>query len=198
MAIKYGSDNDPYCYTGTQVLINKLNIQDEQLLEEAEKEITLFTAEEIDFFSPPYDLNYWKTIHKQLFLDVFEWAGELRTVFITKGETQFCNPLYIEQEASRLFTQLKKESYYEDYSRDTLIQKSSELFAELNLLHPFREGNGRAQRILFEHFFENWCYDVDWTSASIDQWMHASIAGVDMNYAPIAFILSKCLSNNES
>lgn len=197
MNIKYGSDNDPYCYEGTQVLINKLNIQDEQLLEEAEKEITLFSAEEIDFEPPPYNLNYWKVIHKKLFQDIFEWAGELRTVFITKGETQFCNPQYIEQEAHRFFTQLQKENYFEDYSRKKLIQKSSEFFVELNLLHPFREGNGRAQRILFEHIFENCGYDVDWTSASIKEWMNASIAGVDMNYAPIATILHRCLSNDD-
>lgn len=198
MIVKYGSDNDPYCYAGTQVLINKLDIKDEKLLEEAEKEITLFSAEEIDFSPPPYDLNYWKSIHKQLFQDVFDWAGELRSVFITKSETQFCNPQYIEQEANRLFAQLVNDGYYSDLSRSDLLTKSSELFAELNLIHPFREGNGRAQRILFEHIFENCGYDIDWTTVSVDEWTNANIAGVDMDYAPLIEILDRCLSEDES
>lgn len=198
MPIKYGSDNDPYCYEGTQVLINKLGIEDEKILEEAEKEITLFSAEEIEFSLPPYDLNYWKLIHKQLFQDVYNWAGEIRSVFITKNETQFCNPQYIEQETNRLFSQLVKNNYYIQDSREELILKSSELFAELNLIHPFREGNGRAQRILFEHLFENCGYDIDWSSVSADEWINANIAGVDMNYTPLVEIFDRCLSNDDS
>ncbi len=112
MPVKYGTDNDPYCYSGTQVLINKLDIEDETILEEAEKEITLFSAEEIEFTLPPYDLSYWKSIHRQLFQDIYDWAGELRSVFITKSETQFCNPQYIEQETSRLLNQLAKDEFY--------------------------------------------------------------------------------------
>ncbi len=198
MAIKYGSDNDPYCYKGSQVLINKLVITDEHLLEEAEKEISIFSAEEIEFSNPPYDLKYWKAVHKLLFRDIYEWAGDLRSVFITKSETQFCNPQYIEQESNRLFAQLARENYYSDYSREELVTKSAELFAELNLIHPFREGNGRAQRILFEHIFENCGYDIDWTAVSVDEWINANIAGVDMNYSFLAEILNRCLAADES
>ncbi len=193
MPLKYGSNNDPYCYEGTEVLLNKINIKESSLLENAEREITSFTANEIDFSPAPYDLTYWRSIHKTLFIDLYEWAGEIRTVFITKKETQFCNPQFIEQEANRHFKILAKDNYYVGYSREVLIEKSAELFAELNLIHPFREGNGRTQRILFEHIFANCGYQIDWSSVSVDEWIAANIAGVYMDYSLLALIFDKAL-----
>ena len=112
MSVKYGSDNDSYCYPGTSILINKLNIKSRELLDEAEKEITSFSANEIDFSLPPYNLNYWQHIYKSLFSDLYEWAGELRSVFITKGETQFCNPKYISTESNKLFKDLSNDNFF--------------------------------------------------------------------------------------
>ncbi|MBN2657360.1 MAG: cell filamentation protein Fic [Calditrichaeota bacterium] len=194
MSLKYGTDNDPYCYPGSTTLINKLGIKDSRLLEEAEKEISFLNAREIDYSQPPYNLDYWCSIHKKLFSDIFEWAGRLRTVNITKLETQFCNPLYIQQESERLFSQLSLHNYFEDFDRDELISNSAELYTELNLIHPFREGNGRSQRILFIHLFANCGYDIDWRHISTEDWLHANQAGVEMNYSPMIQILDKCLS----
>lgn len=83
------------------------------------------------------------------------WADQVRTVFITKNETLFCSPLYIGSEANRLFRSLASKNYFTECSREKLISESAELFAELNLIHPFREGNGRSQRIIFEHLCIN-------------------------------------------
>lgn len=194
MSLKYGTDNDPYCYPGTSTLINKLGIRERSLLEQAEKEITLFSANEIDFSHPPYDLAYWQNLHKKLFSDLYDWAGELRSVNVTKSETQFCNPLYIQKESKRLFSSLSNENYYIDLNREELISKSAELFTELNLIHPFREGNGRSQRILFIHLFANCGYNIDWYYVTTDDWINANIAGVEMNYVPMTNIFDKCLS----
>ncbi|OQY37543.1 MAG: hypothetical protein B6229_08220 [Spirochaetaceae bacterium 4572_7] len=85
--IKYGTDEDPYSYKDTDILINKLNIKSNMTLEKAEEEISTLAADNIDFLNPPYDSNYWKLIHKFLFKDIYSWAGEFRTVNITKGST---------------------------------------------------------------------------------------------------------------
>lgn len=64
---KYGTGQDPYCYPNSDVLINTLNIQDDLLLEEAERDISTLCANDIEFALPPYDLNYLSAIHKALF-----------------------------------------------------------------------------------------------------------------------------------
>lgn len=194
MSHKYGSDNDSFCYPDTSILINKLNIKTRELLEEAEKEITTFSANEIDFSLPPYNLIYWQSIHKSLFSDIYRWAGELRSVFITKGETQFCNPKYISTESNKLFKNLSNDNFYVGLNRKDLIENSAELFIELNIIHPFREGHGRSQRILFDHIYANCGYEINWHFVSTENWIEANIEGIDMNYKPMIQILSKCLS----
>lgn len=72
---KYGAGQDPYCYPGTAILINKLNIKDDSALEIAERDLTEIAAETIDFSPPPYDFEFLKFLHQQLFEDVYSWAG---------------------------------------------------------------------------------------------------------------------------
>ncbi len=67
MISKYRSGQDPYCYPGTEILINKFNIKDNNILQEAEREITTIALNNISFSVPPYDLNYLKDIHRVLF-----------------------------------------------------------------------------------------------------------------------------------
>ena len=87
---KYDSLNDYYCYPGTSVLKNKLNIQDMSTLEAAEREITAETIKFLRYQSPPYNLDYMRKLHGDLFSELYDWAGELRTVDISKGGTRFC------------------------------------------------------------------------------------------------------------
>ena len=88
---KYDASNDHYCYRDTVTLKNKLNIIDMEMLERAERDITAITARRIVFNRPPYDLEYMQHLHLQLFSELYEWAGELRSVDISKGGTRFCN-----------------------------------------------------------------------------------------------------------
>ena len=69
---------DPYCYANTQMLRNRLGIQDEHVLASAEREITSLAANEIEFALPPYNLDYLQQIHRQLFGDLYDWAGQGR------------------------------------------------------------------------------------------------------------------------
>ncbi|MGL1892241.1 MAG: hypothetical protein OCD02_11485 [Spirochaetaceae bacterium] len=93
-SIKYGTDEDPYSYKDTDILINKLDIRSNITLENIEEEISTLAVGEIDFATPPYNSKYWQNIHEILFKDLYNWAGEFRTVHITKGSTVF-SILYI-------------------------------------------------------------------------------------------------------
>ncbi|MCE2593771.1 hypothetical protein K6Y31_02955 [Motilimonas cestriensis] len=96
MIDKYGTTQEPYTYDNSNVLVNKLNITDEVVLEAAERDLTTLAAMYIEFQLPPYDFAYLCSIHRLLSVDLFTWAGELRTIDISKGNTRFCNISRIE------------------------------------------------------------------------------------------------------
>jgi len=71
-------------------------------LAEAERELTAIAADEIDFNPPPYSLDYLQSLHRYLFQDIYDWAGEIRTVDISKDDTRFCTVTRIEAEAEKI------------------------------------------------------------------------------------------------
>ena len=105
---RYDACNDHYCYTGTATLKNKLNIKDMDEFEKAEREVTAITARRIGFRRPPYNLEYMKNLHRQLFSDLYQWAGDLRGVDISKGGTRFCNVSRVIAESQKIFGGLQK------------------------------------------------------------------------------------------
>ena len=87
---KYDAVNDHYCYLGTAVLKNRLGIEDISILEQTEREITENTSNNIIHQSPPYDMEYLQSLHSTLFSSLYDWAGCIRDVIISKGGTTFC------------------------------------------------------------------------------------------------------------
>ena len=121
---KYGEMGDSiYCYPNSDVLKNNLNIQNAEILQQAELELTEYNSTRIEYAEPPYDLKYLQAIHFQLFSDLYTWAGELRKVDIAKGDTRFCTFTRIEIEANKLFKQLQQENYFQGLAKPVLIQK---------------------------------------------------------------------------
>ncbi|MGR5366095.1 putative adenosine monophosphate-protein transferase Fic [Photobacterium damselae] len=197
MADKYGTAQDPYTYENSTVLVNKLNINDEAILEAAERDLTTLAAMYIEFQLPPYDFTYLCTIHRILFSDLFEWAGELRTIDISKGNTRFCNVGRIEKEANNLFSMLEKDKYLVGLPYDKFLTKLAEYYCDINVLHPFREGNGRAQRLLFEHIAINCGYNINFSGITPEQWVAANIHGYYCNYTPMKELFSVCVTRAE-
>ena len=107
---KYDAANDHYCYRGSSTLKNKLNIDNMDELEKAEREITAITARRISYSAPPYSLEYMKNLHRQLFSDLYDWAGELRSIDISKGGTRFCNCGRMIAESNKLFKRLESDN----------------------------------------------------------------------------------------
>jgi len=193
MLDKYGVGQDPLCYPGSTVLRNRLGLSDDQALHDAERTLSEIAASTIDFDLPPYDLPYLQQIHRILFGDVYEWAGELRTVDISKGGTHFCNVTRIEAEAAKLFRQLATANWFEGLARQQLISAVAEFYGDLNMVHPFREGNGRAQRILFDHIIINAGYEISWWEVAEHEWAQANIDAVVCDYRAITAIFQRCI-----
>lgn len=140
-------DTSDYCYSNTDILINKLNINDDNDLYLAEQELVGLRIKEI-VLTPVkgnFDFRHLKNIHKFLFQDVFDWAGIPRTCNITKTNL-FCLAQYIDSYAKDVFDKLARNHYYLDLEYTDKLKSLAELFADINALHPFRDGNGRTQR----------------------------------------------------
>lgn len=178
MRDKYGSAHDNYCYSGTDVLINKLNIQSSSELSEAE---TAFTALRYQAYVSDvsviedFNLVHLQRLHFLLFQDIYVWAGKLRTIDISKGNTRFCTYSRIELEASKLFKEIP--TLVDLPLGEPLIMKLATLFCELNVVHPFREGNGRTQRFFFEELMHFIGYEIVWPDISNQRWIDANIRG---------------------
>jgi len=140
----YDAIEDPDCYPGTRTLINKLGIRDPDRLEAFEEEITRERAAE-PLPVGRLSVNHFRAVHKHLFQDVYHWAGRFRSVRISKGGSTFCYPENIADQLKVRFAWLKSQRFLRDLSREDFASKAANFLAELNAIHAFRDGNGRAQ-----------------------------------------------------
>ncbi len=141
-------EGSKYCYENSGTLINKLNIRDYKQLEKYEAKITAAKSLglRIQGITGTFNKNHYISIHKYLFEDIYPFAGKFREENIGKGEFRFASFEYIEPELDRLLEQLKKEKFLEGLSKHELAKRLAYYLSELNVLHPFREGNGRTNR----------------------------------------------------
>lgn len=193
MLDKYGVGQDLYCYPKSGVLRNLLNIHEEKCLQDAERELTEIAASQLQLLPPPYSLDLFQRIHTALFSDIYEWAGELRTVNIQKGDTLFCTAERIVPEAEKIFRSMEKNAWFAGSSKKQLVVKTAEAYGDLNVIHPFREGNGRAQRILFEQIIINAGFSVDWWLVDNAAWVPANIDAVACDYRGLVGIFEQCI-----
>lgn len=144
----YEARNSAYCYKGTNVLINLLNIRDNKTLQRAESRIVatkLFELRKNEMIGN-FDVEHFIKIHKFLFEDIYPFAGKFRTENIAKGYFSFAEWEYIDTELRKLLEKLHKSNLFKNDTRAELVKDSAYYLAELNVLHPFREGNGRTIR----------------------------------------------------
>ena len=144
----YESKNSVYCYKGTNTLVNKLNIKDPVALENYETSVIGLKLMALNKkgITGNFDVNHFVSIHKFLFEDIYTFAGLFRTENIAKDYFQFAEWEYIESELTRLLNELKNESFLLGLSKEEISKRLAYYWAELNVLHPFREGNGRTTR----------------------------------------------------
>jgi cell filamentation protein, protein adenylyltransferase len=137
--------SDPYVYPGTNVLRNKEDIRDAEELEAFER---LATANRMETLpdSVPITAEGYCAIHRYLFQDVYDWAGQYRLVDIARTDDLFCLAPYIERELAKRFAAIQSENSLRGLSPEQFAARAADHMTELNAIHPFREGNGRTQR----------------------------------------------------
>src|SRR2546429_6547614 len=142
----YEAFDDPYCYPGTSVLKNRLDLRSQSKLQEFEAMITAQRADE-PLPAGRLDYDHYLAIHRHLFQDVYDWAGQIRTVRMGKNESMFCYPEHIDSQMHRLFEKLAADNQLLDLDAESFASKAAQFLTELNAIHPFREGNGRTQNV---------------------------------------------------
>ncbi len=165
------------CYAGTSVFVNKFDIRDEEILTEVEAVIV--TAQQGKWLAYPltetFDFAHYRDVHKYLFNDIYSWAGEIRTVNMAKKATVFCPFDQIEERAEALFARLKKLRYFKDLNDTEFTEELADFYIQTNWLHPFREGNGRTQRVFIAQLVRNTGRELDFSMMDTDLLMIATI-----------------------
>lgn len=194
MSDKFGDGRDPYLYPGLNVMRNRLGIHQEQRLAQAAYDITALRAATIELGPLKRGLPHLCGIHRQLYQDIFDWAGHLREVDIYQGDTRFCHFAYIEKEGNALMQDLEEESWLVGLPADKFIDRLAHYYCEINVLHPFRIGSGLAQRIFFEQLAIHAGYTLRWEGIQAEEWNQANQSGAMGSLSALRAIFRKVVS----
>lgn len=140
---------DPYLIPHSNALRNILGITSSSELSRAESDLSYMRMMEFLDSNPHIEPNLRgvQAIHYQLFQDVYDWAGQLHTINMGKGDSLFL-PLEFFPNGIEYFERtLQEDHYLQGLDRDQFIESLAVNFDNLNVLHPFREGNGGTQRL---------------------------------------------------
>jgi len=167
---------DPYVSPGTGVLRNLRDIRDADLLSEFEAEASGRRLRQLEHrpFSGAFDARHLAAIHHHIFQDVYEWAGEFRTVNISKSGDPFAFSEHIVSSLDRTFAELRSEWRLRGTDLEGFAKRGAHYLGEINAIHPFREGNGRAQREFIRQLAVPNGWTLDWTRVSQEQMVEAS------------------------
>jgi cell filamentation protein len=185
------SGHDHYLDPATGVLKNFLGITDAAILEQAEASLVATRSYELSQtpLRGRFDLAHLQAMHRHLFGDLYEWAGQLRTIDISKGGHLFAHHAHIGNSAALIFKQLAEEKHLAGLDPATFSDRAAHYLGELNALHPFREGNGRAQREFVSHLAHTTGYYIAWENVKQQDMLQASIESFKGDTSKLAALM---------
>jgi len=190
----YTTTQSIYCYPDSNVLKNKLNIRDNKLLKTAEEEITLI--KQMELLKNPIKGNFSKAhlmnIHKFIFEDIYPFAGKIRREQISKADTMFYPPNLIDRELDKVFAKIKEKNMLKETDKEKVFDNLAYVMAELNIIHPFRDGNGRSIREFIRLMAKRMGYDLNWGNVDKEELLESSTLSVD-DYRVLIGILEDCV-----
>ena len=185
----YKAESDPYCYSDRDVLKNKAGLTSADALEAFETAMTFARSEE-PMPHGRFSARHYRRIHHHLFQDVYGWAGKYRTVRLTKGASTFCYPENIAPEMQRLFSDLREQQFLKSLTPRLFTETAAHFLAELNAIHPFREGNGRSQFTYIAMLAGHAGHPMDLDRLEPDRWLAAMIKSFGGDEQPLVRVLA--------
>ncbi|WP_299507830.1 Fic family protein [uncultured Roseobacter sp.] len=190
---RYDVTQDPLCYPDTNVLRNKAELTDQDELDQFEQLMFLTRSEE-PLPEGALDYVHYRAIHRHFFQDVYTWAGQPRQVRTAKGGNWFCYPEYIDAEMNRIFRELSEENHLADTSGvQDFAERAAHYIADINAVHPFREGNGRCQLTLLDILMQVASLEMIEENIEEDEFMNAMISSFAGDEAPLVNAIIKMI-----
>ena len=185
--------DDPYVYPGTITLRNRLGLIDPADLDRIER---LYVADRATQAMPrgDFDLAHLRAIHRHLFQDIYEWAGELRAVEISKGDQQFQFRQYIQTGMANVHRRLVQSRFLRGLAPGEFAEQAAVIIGDINYIHPFREGNGRTQFHYLKQLAERAGHRLDLARIEGPRWIEASMLSHATDYGPMAAMIAKALA----
>ncbi|MBQ4465010.1 MAG: Fic family protein [Oscillospiraceae bacterium] len=189
-----------YCYPGTTVLINRLGLRDQEELDRVERQIVLLksTIAEREMPFTAVDFLYYLDLHRMLFGELYDWAGQIRDIDITKKGTVFYPARDIERLGELRFRRLARENYLCGLERAAFAEALAELYHDLNMLHPFREGNGRTERLFLTLLVRHAGYAISFAECDRDLLNIAAIRAAQGDLSLLREVLSDMIHENHN
>ena len=181
------------------ILKNKLGIRSKKKLDDAE---TLLLADTYSHFFAllkqgklTFDLSLLFSIHRYFFTTLYDWAGKLRTVDISKDGMLFAPVKYLDRSVKEFELILRKKLPRNADTKDVMAQKLALIHNEFNVIHPFREGNGRTIRLFLDLLVGSLDYNpIDWSKQPTTDYMRACIEGASGKNGAMKKIIKKGLT----
>ena len=186
------SDRDDCYPPDYTVLRNRLDIRDTAALEAAERELVALRLLE-PMPAGDFDLDHLKAIHRQLFQDVYEWAGEVRTVEIAKGESRFQPRRFIAAGMADIHNRIVAAGCFRGSGPDGFAEGAGPVPGNVNHVHPFREGNGRTQLQYLKRLATRAGHAIDLTRIDRAAWLDASLRSNAGDHAAIVRCVRQAL-----
>lgn len=192
---------DPYLDDKTGILRNLLNAGTNDELKDLEAQIVFANELELEEIGikRTSDLSELLAIHKQLFGNVYDWAGDKRTVDIKKNSDNaeyFLPVSRILGACEYVFAELTKENYLKNLDKEKFVERLAYFYDQLNYVHPFREGNGRTQRVFWTRIAHGAGYEIGWDEVVGNENDEASrIAAEKMDLSPLTAMFAKIISS---
>lgn len=175
-----------------RILKNRLGLRERAKLAAFENEVTSARADQ-EIPTGRLSYRHYRAIHRHLFQDVYSWAGKVRTVRISKGGNPFCYPEHIDREMKRLFVDLGRQKFLRGLGVAEFAAGAAHFLAEVNAIHPFREGNGRTQLSFLKVMAERAGHPVVWSVAAHTAILRATVSSFGGDEQPLAKIIRQSI-----
>ena len=166
--------DDYYYYSNSSVLKNKLNLRFQSSLDEAETRLVRIRGNNVELDpsclgDQTFDFEYLKSIHRYLFQDIYEWAGDVKLQNTYKKNMHYVDVVDIPQRAKEIFGDVKK-NFITNMQSGEFCEKAGQLLYDIHFLHPFREGNTRSELTYIKLLSEYCGVGLDYTAVNYTEW----------------------------